>query len=88
MSLLSFLTPSLTCAGYFEILIFGRDFLPRRRFAGRARRGGGGHSGRGHVEVALAIPHLGEVGLDLKYQTRRHNNVMGSSQSWSIFEKS
>ena len=71
MSLLSFLTPSLTWAG-FEILIFGQqDFLPRRRLAGSARRGWGGHSGGGHVEVALAIPHLGEVGLDLEYQTRR-----------------
>ena len=86
MSLLSFLTPSLTWAG-FEILIFGQDFLPRRRLAGSARRGGGGHSGGGHVEVALAIPHLREVGLDLEYQTRRHNNVMPSSQNWSIFEK-
>ena len=42
------------------ILIFGRDFLPRRGLAGSARRGRGRHSGRGHVKVALAIPHLGE----------------------------
>ena len=45
----------------FETLIFGQDFIPRRGLAGSARRGGGGHSGGGHVEVALAISHLGQV---------------------------
>ena len=61
-------------------IVVGQDFIPRRGLAGSARCGGGGHSGGGHVEVALAISHLGEVSLDLEYQTGRRNNVMPSSR--------